>query len=123
MSNVPAEPSQDEVVRQIYVYTAEQLEAGVSSATVVEQLIERGLSREDAALVVRQTREAQSDGNRAAGRKNMVVGALWCLGGLAVTYFSYQSAASGGGRYVVTWGAVVFGAVQFFRGLAQSMSR
>ena len=49
-------------------------------------------------------------------RRDMLVGGLWCLGGIAVTVLTY-SAASGGGTYFVAWGAIVFGAIQFFRGL------
>jgi hypothetical protein len=53
---------------------------------------------------------------RAAANKNMLVGGLWCAGGILVTALTY-SAASGGGSYVVAWGAIVFGGIQFFRGL------
>ena len=55
----------------------------------------------------------------AAGRKNMIYGALWCIGGIVVTVVTY-SIASGGGTYIIAWGAIVFGAIQFFRGLIQS---
>lgn len=120
-SDSHVEPSQAQFIEQIYRYTAQQLEAGVSGPNIVQQLVERGLSTQDAAMVVRQTREARTEGRHAAGRKNMLIGALWCVGGLAVTFFSYQSASTGGGSYVVTWGAVVFGGIQFVRGLAQSM--
>ena len=50
----------------------------------------------------------------------MVSGALWFFGGSAITLFSYMAAVSSpyGGHYVVTWGAVVFGAVRFFQGRA-----
>jgi hypothetical protein len=44
-------------------------------------------------------------------------GALWCIGGILLTVGSY-SAASGGGTYVIAWGAILFGALQFFKGLA-----
>jgi hypothetical protein len=45
---------------------------------------------------------------------------MCCFVGLVVTAWTYQSAANaGGGRYVVAWGAIVFGAIQLFRGLMQ----
>lgn len=55
------------------------------------------------------------------GLKNVIFGALWCIGGIVVTAATYQAAANspGGGSYVVAWGAIVFGGVQFLRGLAQ----
>ena len=50
--------------------------------------------------------------------RNMLVGGLWCAGGIIVTGFTYAAASGrGGGSYVVAWGAIVFGAIQFFRGL------
>jgi hypothetical protein len=53
---------------------------------------------------------------RAAANRNMLVGGLWCVGGIVVTVVTLVS-ASGGGTYVVAWGAIIFGAIQFFRGL------
>jgi len=32
------------------------------------------------------------------------------------------SSGPGGGRYVIAWGAIIFGAIQFFRGAAQASS-
>lgn len=51
-----------------------------------------------------------------ARSRDLLVGALWLGGGLAVTVISY-SAASGGGRFVVTTGAIVYGAFRVLRGL------
>lgn len=55
---------------------------------------------------------------KEAGRKNMMHGALWCIGGIIVTALTYRAAAKGG-VYLIAWGAIVFGAIQFFRGLVQ----
>lgn len=117
------DPNEDQVVEQVYRYAAQQLNAGVSASQVIQELVAGGLPKEDASTVVRQMRQAQSKVKQEAGRKNMLYGALWCIGGLAVTFISYQSASTGGGKYVVTWGAVIFGAIQFFQGLGQSMSK
>lgn len=117
-----SESTEDQVVEQVYRYTAQQLNAGVSPSQVIQELVAGGLPKEDATTVVRQMRQAQSKAKQEAGRKNMLYGALWCIGGLAVTFFSYQSATNGGGKYVIAWGAVIFGAIQFFQGLGQSMS-
>ena len=48
---------------------------------------------------------------------DMMVGGLWCVGGILVTAITY-SAASGGGHFVVAWGAILFGGIQFLKGLA-----
>ena len=54
------------------------------------------------------------------GGKNMLYGALWCIGGTMVTLATY-SAAQGGGRYLVAWGAILFGAIQFLIGAGQAI--
>jgi len=51
--------------------------------------------------------------------RHMIYGALWALGGILVTWWTYSAAASspGGGRYVVAYGAILYGVVDFVRGL------
>ena len=46
----------------------------------------------------------------------MLYGALWFIGGVAVTAVTY-AAATGGGTYVVTYGAILYGVIQFCVGL------
>jgi hypothetical protein len=56
-----------------------------------------------------------------AGGNDILIGALWLVGGLAVTAGSFSMAhGAGGGRYVVTTGAIAYGLVRLFRGLAGS---
>jgi len=54
-------------------------------------------------------------------KRKMKRGALWCVGGIAVTLLTY-TLATGGGSYIVAWGAIIFGAIEFFQGYA-AMSR
>lgn len=49
--------------------------------------------------------------------RKMVSGILWAVGGTIVTAATY-SAASHGGRYFIAWGAILFGIIDFFQGLA-----
>jgi len=57
------------------------------------------------------------ESKKEKANKDMLHGALWCVGGIIVTAITY-SAASGGGTYIVAWGAILFGAIQFLKGLA-----
>lgn len=52
------------------------------------------------------------------GSKNMAMGALWFIGGLLVTLATYSS-AQGGGTYVIAYGAIIAGAIQFLIGAVQ----
>lgn len=54
----------------------------------------------------------------AAARYNMVVGGFVCFVGLVVTLLSF-AASSVTKIYLLAWGAIVFGAVQFIRGATQ----
>lgn len=54
---------------------------------------------------------------RGAARRRIAIGALWVVGGLAVTGVTYLI-ASGGGTYLVTWGAVIYGGIEMVKGMA-----
>lgn len=105
-------------VDQLYGHVVQQLQAGVGPGDVKKQLIADGLNEETADTVVYNSVKAISDINKEAGKKNMIFGGLWCLGGGFITYATMAAAENGGG-YVITWGAILFGAIQFFRGLSQ----
>jgi curved DNA-binding protein CbpA len=54
---------------------------------------------------------------KAAALKALFKGLAWLIGGILVTFFSYQAAANnGGGTYFVMYGAVIFGGIQAIRG-------
>jgi hypothetical protein len=64
-----------------------------------------------------------SDDPRLAEAKRLMVrGALWFFGGSAVTLLTFMAAVRSpyGGTYIIAWGAIVYGAIQFFRGQASA---
>jgi hypothetical protein len=67
------------------------------------------------------TPTARANAAAAVAKRNMLVGGLWCGGGLLVTLFTYM-AASGGGTYVVAWGAIIFGGWQLLKGISQYLA-
>lgn len=54
------------------------------------------------------------------GNSDLVVGAAWLVGGLLVTGVSYSMASAGGGRYLVTTGAIVYGLMRIGRGVVRN---
>ncbi|MEQ8786429.1 MAG: hypothetical protein RIC55_09020 [Pirellulaceae bacterium] len=116
------ELSQEEAVEAIYRYAAEQMAAGHSNASVKADLMQQGLDPQSAEVVVDELSRVRSDAVRSAGLRNMGIGALWCIGGIAVTAITFSMASEGGGSYIVTWGAILFGGIQFLRGLWQTAS-
>lgn len=115
------EPSDEQFVEAIYGFAAEEMKNGVPADQIVTKLIDKGLDQESAGTVVSNLARVRSKALAEAGQKNMLYGALWCIGGIVVTALSYTVASgSGGGKYVLAWGAIAFGAIQFIRGLVQA---
>ena len=106
----------EQSVSEIYQFAAGRMRAGTSPAAIEQELAAKGLDAESAAIVVRNLKQALKSQKRSRGLRNMGIGALVCVVGVAITAATY-SMASGGGHYVVAWGAVVFGGIQFLRGL------
>jgi hypothetical protein len=72
---------------------------------------------------VRPVRRGGSAGRQQGGSRDMVIGGLVCVVGIIITVATYSAATSDGhgGTYVVTWGAILFGGIQFCRGIYHSM--
>lgn len=98
-----------QTVDQIYEYCANlMVNEGKSAAEVRTILVNEGMDDANARVLV-ETLEAQiKEARRSRGQKDMLFGALWCIGGIIAT-----TADIG----FIFWGAIVFGAFQFIRGV------
>ncbi len=56
------------------------------------------------------------------GGNDMLVGALWCIGGIVFTAATYSAVKDTGGTYYIAWGAIAFGGYQFLKGLFRSIA-
>lgn len=108
----------EEAVQAVYKYAAELVKAGLPAPQVESKLMQKGLDPSAASVVVRNVFSWRSKANHQAAKRNMLYGALWCIGGFLVTAVTF-SAAGEGGRFIVAWGAILFGAIQFCRGIFQ----
>jgi len=111
------------LARKAYVEAFQALGKGVTVSDTVGRLRGMGLDAATAASVVANVERFKRElgaAYHAAGLKSAGIGLLWCIGGIVVTAITY-AAASGGGTFIVAWGAVLFGAVQAVRGLFHSM--
>ena len=113
------EMTEEQMVEAIYGFAAEQIKAGVKPPEIEKRLVEKGLDEDSAKIVVANLIKARVRAEYDSSVKNMIYGALWCIGGSAVTAATYSAAANanGGGKYVVAWGAILFGGFQFLGGL------
>ena len=110
----PAE--QQRLVQAVYAEIAQMIKNGQSAFRFQQSLVERGLQLEDARAIVNQLQEAENKVHRDEATKQMAIGAVICIIGIAVTWGTF-SAATGGGAYVVAWGAIIFGGWRFLRGM------
>jgi hypothetical protein len=94
---------------------------GVALPELQKALKERGVDAKAAKTVAVDMEKARIRAMQEAGRRNIFHGLCWCAGGLALTIFTHEAAAAaGGGPFVLAWGAILFGGIQFLRGLIQS---
>ncbi len=93
----------------LYQYAANLLASGKKSGAEVERLLMlKGLPADDASTIVRELEEPIRDAKKAQAKKDMLHGGLWCLGGTALTMAHIG---------FVFWGAIIFGGVQFIKGV------
>ena len=102
-------------------YAKDVLRQGMSPAAVEEVLRAQGFDAATASAIVNSADRSKNE-RRVAGRRHMISGAIICGVGITVTAITYSGAEHGGG-YVIFWGAIAFGALQFFRGLMQATDK
>ena len=120
----PAQQIDDQKVDDAYGLVNELLDQNRDAEEIIPLVEEQGFSHDEAVALVsevvsgRAQVKAYRKALRKAGEKNQLVGGLFFLVGTVVTVGSY-AAAAGGGTYTVAAGAIIFGAIQYFRGLGQ----
>ena len=92
--------------------------ANKKSYKLVEKaLASRGASLEIAKAVVKDADEAVRKARRAGYKKRMTRGFLWTVVGIILTCGTYAFADSLGGKYVLFYGAIVFGFIDLVIGV------
>ena len=130
----PITVNTDSELQKLGEYVLDCLNHGSKPADIRKTLVARGLSESDAKAVVDQMLHLRTGGAQghdyrdteavqAMGRRNMAIGGVVCVICLVVTFATMAAAGNGGGRIVIAWGAIVFGAIQFIRGMSQANHR
>jgi len=113
--------TQEEVIQAVYKYAGDLVKAGQSAAQVETKLMAIGLDRAFAASVVRNVFSIRTRAIQDTAKRKMFNGALWCIGGLAVSAVNFSLAGEGEGL-ILAGAVIIFGAIQILRGLLQYTS-
>jgi hypothetical protein len=102
-------PESQDVADHYYNYAANLLlNQNKSAYETKAALVEQGLSNEIAGLIVENLEIQIQEAKYEKARKDMVYGALWFCGGIILTFADIG---------FIFWGAILFGGIQFFRGV------
>jgi hypothetical protein len=118
----PQSVAQEFTYNQNYTYAANlMVHQDKNWYEVKEALMARGVDEQQATTIIDNVESEIAEAHKAKANKDMLWGAVWCVGGIIVTAATYSAASNGGGRYFVAWGAILFGGIQFIKGVIASM--
>lgn len=99
---------------QIYNQAARLLiEEKQSTEQAIQTLISNDVSEQEARTVVEDLHSQIIAAKKKHAEKDMLYGALWCIGGTIATLANIG---------YIFWGAIVFGGFQFFKGVINHTS-
>lgn len=112
-------------VEQLAIIVVQWLVQGVKQKNIIKNLVKQGVPSEFATELAEKVKLAVDDykktpeGAKVLSRKyrnQAIAGFVWFVIGLAITIGTF-SAASGGGTYVIAYGAIVWGIFGLIYGL------
>lgn len=96
------------VVQEDYDYAVNLIAHQKRTPTeAVQMLINDGIGKEMAVSMVANLSEEVSKAKKDAAQKDILYGALWCVGGTVATLADVG---------YIFWGAIVFGGIQMIKG-------
>ena len=99
-----------------FQYAVMELASNKPHQVVEKLLVGQGASLETAKMVVKDAKYAVKKGRREKYKKRITRGFLWMVAGIILTCGTYAIADSLGGRYVLFYGAIGWGFIDFIIG-------
>lgn len=116
---------QEETLAELSGNIAAELAGGADREQIVRELIKQNWPKESALQFVESVEEElrrykeSPEGKKELAEqyaRHMLYGLLWAAGGTIVTIGSYTTVSESGGTYVIAYGAILYGIIDFFRG-------
>lgn len=101
----------------LYKFAAIELANKKYPDAIIKSLTQQGADPETAKRIVAETQQALNKARTEQYRKRMVRGLIWMVLGIIITCSTYLFADNLGGRFVLFWGAIIFGFIDFLVGL------
>ena len=117
-----SEPSGEPDLAEIYAFAAAQMVDGASEGEVKRMLFQKGIGVGVADEMISNLTALRAEVEDEEAREDMRHGSVWFFGGIAITAISYLAAA-GDGLYIVTWGAILYGAILYMQGASRLSSQ
>jgi hypothetical protein len=116
----PTSTGQDntKMYAEAVVLTERMKATGVSNAVIYDMIIKKGVDHVTAVKIIETIAPAGKE-EKKEGRNDMLIGGLWIAGGLILTIGSYMMVSESGGRYLITYGPIIYGVIRFFKGVAK----
>jgi hypothetical protein len=113
-----ATPDNTNMYVEAVVLTERMKASGVSNAVIYDMIVKKGIDHETAMKIIDTIAPARQQ-EKKDGKNDMIIGGLWFAGGLILTIGSYMMVSESGGRYLITYGPIIYGIFRFFKGVAK----
>jgi hypothetical protein len=101
----------------LFQYALMELTNKKTRQAVEKSLVSRGASAEAARMIVKDARYVIKKERREKYTKRLRRGLVWTVAGVAITLGTYAFAGELGGKFVLFYGAIIFGFIDFMVGL------
>ncbi|HSO13153.1 MAG TPA: hypothetical protein VLT51_12310 [Anaerolineales bacterium] len=101
----------------LFRFAAQELARKQSPKVVAQKLTDQGVTPAAANQIVVETQKVIKKALAEKNKKRMTRGLIWAVIGIVLTCGTMAIASKGGGRYVLFYGAVIYGIIDFIAGL------
>ena len=104
-------------VSAFYKFAAVELARKQSPQVIAKKLTEQGITPAEAGRIVEETKKVLQNARGNQYKKRMTRGLLWVVVGIVLTCGTLAFSSNLGGKYVLFYGAIIYGIIDFIAGL------